>query len=109
MSIMLSSGVCVYNHTSLYLAWVLVWRRDPFDVRLQVCHQLAFIVRLVFGRQDDERLHHLGEERTFRPSPISLPLTSTLALSALSYKSAPELASVQGLILREKQHAPSLP
>ena len=32
----------------------------------------------------------------FWPSPISLPLTRTLALSALSCKSAPELASVQG-------------
>ena len=51
----------MYSH-SLYLAWVLVRCRDLFDMRLQVCHQLAYIVRLVFGRQDDERLHHLGEE-----------------------------------------------
>ena len=43
------------------------------------------------------------------PSPISLPLTRTLALSALSGKSASELASIQGLILREKQHSPLLP
>ena len=45
--------------------------------------------------------------RVKRPSPISL--TRTLALSALSYKSAPELASVQGLILREKQHSSLIP
>ena len=33
-----------------------------------------------------------------RPGPISLPLTRTLTPSALSCKSAHELASVQGLI-----------
>ena len=36
--------------------------------------------------------------RLFSPSPISLPLTTTLASSGLSCK----LASVQGLILRGK-------
>ena len=56
----------------------------------------------------------------YGPSPLShlhgsvalstpLPLTTTPALSALSCKSSPELTSVQGLILREKQHSPLLP
>ena len=49
------------------------------------------------------------------PVPFLSPLTRTLALSALSCKSPPELASVQGLIFFfsffkwEKQHSPLLP
>ena len=44
-----------------------------------------------------------------RPSPISLPLTRTLASRALSCKSAPELASAQWLVLRDITAPPLAP
>ena len=44
----------------------------------------------------------MNKKKSGQSSPISLPLTRTIAFSAFSCKSAPELASVQGLILREK-------
>ena len=49
-----------------------------------------------------------GHYKSLWPSPISLPLTKTLALSALSCKSPPELASIQGLILSKGEHSPLL-
>ena len=44
-----------------------------------------------------------------RPSPMSLPLTRTLALSTLSCNSPTKLASVQGLIFKGKTELPLAP
>ena len=43
-----------------------------------------------------------GGGGSHRPGPVPLPLTRALALRALSCKSAPELARVQGWILKDK-------